>query len=230
LVGAAALFFLVFRPIRFYSDARLNFQPESAHNIPSERIGKVIQPQPRDSAGDADVSTERPIRLSVSPLPEDHAQSLPITEHQETERPDIAETATSLAGRIAETDPVDLPTPRPEANLPANPPLAAITGGVSRSNTNKPALLVYVPHGSLRAETNARSLSARVDVDLKMFDSESKSALPDDAVIKFSAEGNHTLARTVGKSLGDLGYRWRIENSSDLVAARRNMIEVWLPR
>ena len=213
LMGVAALL-LIFRP---------------THPILSERIGKVKQPQPSDGAGDADVATERPIRLSLSPLPEDHAQSLPITEHQETRRSDIAEAATSLAGSIAETDSVDLSTPRPEANLPANPPLAAITGGVSHSNPNK-ALLVYVPHSSLRAETNARSLLARINVDLTVFASESKSALPDDAVIKFSAESNHALARTVGKSLGDLGYRWRIENSSDLVAARRNFVEVWLPR
>jgi hypothetical protein len=90
--------------------------------------------------------------------------------------------------------------------------------------------MVYFPRGSLRAETNARGLAARVDTDLARTDFEAQSALPDDAVIKFSLASNHNLARAVGKSLGDLGYRWRIVNGSGPTEVHRNMIEVWLPR
>jgi len=171
----------------------------------------------------------------IAPLPEglakgDALQSPPIIEHQMTKPSGIAEAATSLDGSIAETKPVDLLTPRHEAGSLANPPLAAMTGDVSGSKTNKPALLVYFPRGSLRAETNARSLSARIDSNLTKSDFAAQSTLPDDAVIKFSEESNHTLARMVGKSLADLGYRWRIENNASPVGAHRNMIEVWLPR
>jgi hypothetical protein len=60
-------------------------------------------------------------------------------------------------------------------------------------------------------------------------DFKARTDLPDDAVIKFAEERNHALARMIGKSLGVLGYRWRIENTSSSVGSHRNMIEVWLP-
>jgi hypothetical protein len=168
--------------------------------------------------------------LTAANLDGMHVETPPIIEHQVTKRSGIAEAATSLDGSIAKTKPVDLLTPRHEAGSLANPALAAITGDVSGSKTNKPTLLVYFPRGSLRAETNARSLSARIDSNLAKSDLETQSILPDDAVIKFSEESNHTLARVVDKSLRDLGYRWRIENSASPVGAHRDMIEVWLPR
>jgi hypothetical protein len=235
LIGAAAMLYAS-RPTYVFSDARPDLPPEPGHPIKSNLPMKIgLQPQPRDGTGDTSVSTDKPISPSlIAPFPEGPAQGsplqpLPTIERQVTKRLGIAEAATSLKGSIAETKPVDLFTPRREAGSLANPPLAATTGDVSGSKTIKPALSVYFPRGSLRAESNARILSARIDSNLAKSDFKAQSTLPDDAVIKFSGESNHTLAGVVGKSLGDLGYRWRIENSSSPVEAR-NMIEVWLPR
>jgi hypothetical protein len=188
LMGAAALL-QASRPTHVYSDVRHGLPPDPGHRIQSDLTAKIVQPQPPEGTGGANVSTDKPINLFlIAPLPEGLAQgnalqSPPIIEHQMTKRSGIAEAATSLDGSIAETKPVDLLTPRHEAGSLANPPLAAMTGDVSGSKTNKPALLVYFPRGSLRAETNARSLSARIDSNLAKSDFEAQSSLPDDAVI-----------------------------------------------
>jgi hypothetical protein len=236
LMGAAAILYAS-RPTHVFSDARPDLAPEPDHPIQSNLTTKVgLQPQPPDGTGDTSIATDKPFNLSlIAPLPEGLAQGNPLQplwtiERQVTNRSGIAEAATSLDGSMAETKPVDLPAPKHEADSLASPPLAAMTGDVSGSKPNKPALVVYFPRGSLRAETNAQSLSARIISNFTKSDFEAQSTVPDDAVIKFSEESNHALARDVGKSLGDWGYRWRIENSSSPVGEHCNMIEVWLPR
>jgi hypothetical protein len=72
-------------------------------------------------------------------------------------------------------------------------------------------------------------LAARIGSNLTSSDFNAQTNLPNDAVIKFSEERNHALALMIGKSLGDSGYRWKIEKSSSSVGSHRNMIEVWLP-
>jgi hypothetical protein len=228
LMGAAAILHAS-RSTRVFSDARTALPPEPGRPIQSTLTTKIgLQPQPRVETGDTGVSTDKPINPSlIAPFPEGFAQghSLPpppIIEQQAA--------ATSLDGSITETKSVDLPTPKHDADSLASQPLAAMAGDVSDSKTDKPALVVYFPRGSLRAEANARSLSSRITTNLAKSDFEAQSDLPDDAIIKFSEESNHKLARLVGKSLGDSGYRWRIENASTPVGAHRNTIEVWLPR
>jgi hypothetical protein len=60
-------------------------------------------------------------------------------------------------------------------------------------------------------------------------DIQARTSLPDDTVINFSDKGNHERARMIGKSLGDSGYRWKIEKIPSPAGSYRNMIEVWLP-
>jgi hypothetical protein len=236
LMGAAVLL-CPSRPTHVFSDARPDLVPERGHPIQSNLTTKIgLQPHSRDGTGDTSVATNKPFNPSlIAPFPEGLAQgnpvqSSPAIEQQVTNRSGIAEAATSPAARITETKPVDLAAPKQEADSLARPPSAAMTDDISGSEPNKPALVVYYPRGSLRAKKNAQSLSARIQSDLTKSDFEAQSALPDDAVIKFSEESNHALARRIGKSLGDLGYRWRIENSPRPVGAPRNSIEVWLPR
>jgi hypothetical protein len=235
LTGAAAILYAS-RPIHVFSDARPDLAPEPDHQIQSNLTTKIgLQPQPRDGTGDTSVATDKPFNPSlIAPFPEGLAQGNPLqsppTIERQTNPSGIAEAATSLDGSLTETKPVDLPAPKHEADSPAGPPSAGMTGDVSGSEPSKPALVVYFPRGSSRAETNARSLSARIDSNFAKSDFEAQSTLTDDAVIKFSEEINHKLARVVGKSLGEWGYRWRIENSSSPARTRRNTIEVWLPR
>jgi hypothetical protein len=234
LMGAAALL-LASRPNLVSADVRPDLPHEPGYPIQLGLTAKIAQPL-RDGTGDTHVSTDKPINPSfITPFPEglpqgDPLQSPPIIEHQVADRPSLAKAATSLDGNIAATKPDDVIVPKHEADSPANPTSAALIGDVSGSKTNKPALMVYFPRGSLRAETNAENLAVRVDANLAKADFEAQSTLPDDAVIKYSGEGGHKLARVVGKSLGDFGYRWRIVNSSSPVGAHGSMIEVWLPR
>jgi hypothetical protein len=236
LMGAAAILYAT-RPTQVFSDARPDLAAEPSHPIQSNLTTKIgLQPQPRDETGDTGVAIDKRFNPSlIAPFPESLTQGnplqpLPTIEQQVTNRSSIAGAATSLDASIMETKPVDPPAPKHEADSLASPPLAGITGDVSGSKANKPSLVVYFLRGSSRAETNARSLSARINSNFANSDFEAQSALPDGAVIKFSDESNHELARVVGKSLGDRGYRWRIDNSSSPAGARRNMIEVWLPR
>jgi hypothetical protein len=97
------------------------------------------------------------------------------------------------------------------------PPAEAAAGG--------PDLRVYYPAGSSRAEASARNLTARIGSNVTNSDVRAESSPPDHAVIRFSGERDHTLARMIGRSLGDAGYRWTIENTR----SRSDTIEVWLP-
>jgi hypothetical protein len=211
--------------------------PEPGHPIQSNLSTKIgLQHHSRDGTDDTSVAIDKPFNPSpIAPFPEDLAQgnplqAVPAIERQVTNRSGIAEAATSLDGSITKTKPVNLPAPKNEADSLASPPLAAMTDDISGSKPNRPTLVVYFPRGSLRAESNARSLSARLNSNLEKSDFEAQSGLPDEAIIKFAEESNHALARVIGKSLGDLGYRWRIKYSSSPVGAPRNSIEVWLPR
>jgi hypothetical protein len=116
----------------------------------------------------------------------------------------------------------------PDADTVASSPPRA-EAEVAEPEAAKPLLCVYYLHGSSRAEANARSLAARVGPNLIGSEFKAETDLPDDAVIKFSEERNHAVARMIGKSLGDSGYRWKIEKARALIQSDRNIIEVWLP-
>jgi hypothetical protein len=100
----------------------------------------------------------------------------------------------------------------------------------AQSDSAEPVLRVYYPHGSSRAEATARTLFQRIDSSLAGSEFQAQADLPNEAVIGFSEEKNHALARVIGKSLGQAGYRWKIENASASSGSPRNIIEVWLPR
>jgi hypothetical protein len=236
LMGAAAILYAS-RPTHVFSDARPHLSPEPAHPIQSNPTAKIgLQPQPRDGTGDTSVATDKPSDPAlIAPFHGGFTQGnplqpLPTIERQVTNPSSVAEAAPSLDGNIGETKPVDLLAPKHESDSLANPNPAAVIGDVSGSKPNKPTLMVYFPRGSLRSETNARSLATRIEANFAKSDFEAQSALPDDAVIYFLEESSHNLARVVGKSLGDLGYRWRIVNGSSPAGVHRNMIEAWLPR
>jgi hypothetical protein len=124
---------------------------------------------------------------------------------------------------------IDLVAPPYQADALAGPSTTKTAAEAPESQAAKPALKIYYPYGSSRAETNARILSARIASTLASFDFQAQTNVPNDVVVKFSEEKNHALARIVGKSLGDLGYRWKIENSSGSAKSHHNLIEVWLP-
>lgn len=49
------------------------------------------------------------------------------------------------------------------------------------------------------------------------------------AVVKYTSERSHTLARSFGPLLTSMGYTWRIESGSSSAEPQRNTVEVWLP-
>jgi hypothetical protein len=129
----------------------------------------------------------------------------------------------------ARPDTIQPLAPGHEAEALAAPPPAGADPEVSEPETAKRFLLVHYPHGSPRGEATARNLSARIGSSVTSSDIQARTSLPDDAVIDFSDERNHELARMIGKSLGDSGYRWKIEKIPSPVGTHSNMIEVWLP-
>jgi hypothetical protein len=49
------------------------------------------------------------------------------------------------------------------------------------------------------------------------------------ATIKYFDAKDHASARAMGKSLQQLGYRWRIERATDRTGEPPAAIEVWMP-
>jgi hypothetical protein len=245
-MGGAAAFLHASRPPRGHPDAKphsalgmasVQPAPESAHLRQPALPPKIAQPQPPGGVAEVDIPAGRPANpASIRPTPEALSLSSPDpsepvrAERQVTDPPEIAEAATLPAAVTTQPKSIDFPAPRQEADASASPAPTRAAAEVPESEAAKPVLRVYYPHGSSRAEANARSLSARINSKLTSSDFEAQTNLPSDAVIKFSEERNHPLARVIGKSLGDSGYRWKIESTSSSVGSHRNMIEVWLPR
>jgi hypothetical protein len=119
--------------------------------------------------------------------------------------------------------------PSHEGNASAAPPPGTAKPEVSELETAKPALVVYYPYGSRRGEATVRNLTRRIGSEVTNSDIKAPTSFPDGAIIKFSEGRNHELARMIGKSLGDSGYRWRIEKILTRVGSHRSRIEVWLP-
>jgi hypothetical protein len=130
---------------------------------------------------------------------------------------------------VARPDTIEPLVPGHDADAIAAPPPVWAEPEVSELETGKPILLVYYPHRSRRGEATAQNLAALIGSEVRSSDIEAPASLPDNAMIKFSDERNHKLARMIGKSLGDSGYRWRIEKVPSPAGSHRNVIEVWLP-
>jgi hypothetical protein len=103
------------------------------------------------------------------------------------------------------------------------------------SESAKPTLWVYYPFGSTLAGESARNLAIRVGATITAADFRPQANLPRAAdlpkvaVIRFSEERNHSLARVIGNTVGALGYSWKIESAVNMSGAQRNTVEVWLP-
>ena len=236
-MGAAAAFLQALEP----PHGHLNVQPQP-NLVPAQLSHRdlprrIEQPQPPDGVVGLPTDTTaslapirpaepEPLSLSHPYLPEPV-----LAEQQSAASPDVAEVTTTPPPVVA-TQPksIDLLAPRHEADSLASPPPTRMAAEASESETAKPVLWAYYPRGSSRAEASARSLSARIGSNLTNSDFEAQTNLPNDAVIKFSEERNHALARMIGKSLGASGYKWKIENTSSSVGPHCNMVEVWLPR
>ena len=197
---------------------------------------KIAQPQPPESVAEVDAPTDRPVNPApIRPVPgapslsNPHPSAPALAEQSAADPPNLAEAPTPQAAVTTPPKSIEPVAPRREADALASPPPTVAAAEVSEPETAKPVLWVYYPQGSSRAEANARSLAARIGSNLTSSDFNARTNLPNDAVIKFSEERNHALARMIGKSLGDSGYRWKIENTSSSVGSHRNMIEVWLP-
>jgi hypothetical protein len=246
VMGAAAAFLQASGPPHVHPDAQPDsavgtalVQPASEPARLSQRDlpQKIVQPQPHEDVADVHVPTDRPVNpIPTRRVPEalslnDPRPSEPVpAEQQVANPPEIAEAATPSSDVTMRSKSIDLLAPRHETDALARRPLTRATAEVSESETAKPVLWVYYPYGSSRAEANARILLARIDSNFTGPDVEAQTNVPTDAVIKFSEERNHALARMIGRSLGDLGYRWKIENTSSSVGSGRNVIEIWLPR
>jgi hypothetical protein len=87
-------------------------------------------------------------------------------------------------------------------------------------------LRIYYSSRSPLAEDAARNLAVRVGASITKFDFQTQSQMPEVAVIRFSDERNHALARVIA---ADLEYSWRIEKVAGPGGLGRDTIEVWLP-
>jgi hypothetical protein len=56
-----------------------------------------------------------------------------------------------------------------------------------------------------------------------------QAGAPAVATIKYFDAKDHASARAMGKSLQQLGYRWRIERATDRTGEPPAAIEVWMP-
>jgi hypothetical protein len=212
-------------------------QPDLAFGTAIVRLAPEPNHLAQRDIVDGDIPTGRavnpaPIRSIPEALsPGNPYRSEPVrADRQMADSPDTAGAIAPTARMTLQPKSIDLLEQRYEADALASQPTMKTAAEVSESGAAKPVLRIYYPQGSSRAEANAQTLSARLDANLVSSDFQTSADLPTDAVIKFSTEKNHTLARMVGKSLGNWGYRWRIENNSGAIGSHPNMIEVWLPR
>jgi hypothetical protein len=245
VIGAAAAFLRASGPSHVRLDASpgsavgtalVQSAPEAAPSSQRALSPKIAQPQPPEGVAEGDAPTDRPVNPAPSrPVPGDlsldnpHPSAPALAEPSAADSPHVAEAPAPPAAVTTPPKSIEPVAPPREADSVASPPPTVAAAEVSESETAKPVLWVYYPQGSSRAEANARSLAARIGSELTSSDFEARTNLPNDAVIKFSEERNHALARMIGKSLGASGYRWKIENTSGSVGPHRNMIEVWLP-
>jgi hypothetical protein len=198
------------------SDVSPGVSPSQPHEAVTETEpapNLQVAPGSNGEALGAQASSNRP---SLAAAPERTA----------ADPPNVAEPTAPPAAR---PNPVGSPGPEHRADTVASPQSPGVAQATSESQTARPVLRVYYPKGSIRAEVNAWSLSVRSGSSFAGSDFMLQTNGSSDAVVKFSGERNHAVARLVGKYLGDAGYSWKIENTTGSADAQRNIIEVWLP-
>jgi hypothetical protein len=234
-IGVAVAFMLevgIYRSNLAAGPALVQSGPETAQ-ASQQDLPQVAEPRPPEAVAEDDVPSERP----ADPDPVLPSPGVPSLSELRPSEPEVAgeqagnsPSTAPPAAVTTQSEPVPVLVPLHEADAPASPPPIETTAKAVESEAAKPVLRVYYPLGSSRGEASARSLSARIGPNVTSSDFESQARVPDVAVIQFSDERNHALARMIGKSLGDSGYPWRIQNTPSSGGLQRNMIEVWLPR
>jgi hypothetical protein len=243
-IGAAAVFLKTPGPLSVHRDATHDAPagtasvqapepiPPSQSALPPENAHSGMA----ESAPEADAPTGGLVNLNRTPPADGVLSSRNAPPPGSTLPPQGAAASPDLAGPTAPPAAVaarpgiiEPLAPSHEADASAAPPPAEAKPEVSELETAKPVLLVYYPYGSRRGEATARSLARRIGSEVTSSDIKAQTSLPDGAIIKFSEKRNHELARMIGKSLGDSGYRWRIEKIPTRVGSHRSRIEVWLP-
>jgi hypothetical protein len=235
-IGAAAAFLRAPGP----SPARPDATPDSAAATASVRAPEPAPPgrsalpseTAHSHASDGAAEGDAPAGGPVNPDPTPPVPGVPpepaLAGQSAADPADITGPTAPPAAIATRPDPIKSRALRHEPDAVAAPPVRA-EAEVSEPETAKPVLLVYYPHGSRLGDATARSLATRIGSEVTSSDIKTPTSLPDDAMIVFSEERNHEFARMIGKSLGDSGYRWKIEKIPSPVGTHSNMIEVWLP-
>jgi hypothetical protein len=244
VMATAAAFLQVSGPSHVHPDSppkpAVGAAPVQPAPIPARSGQRVLppkawQPQPHEGVAENDPPTNGPVGPGPNhPVPgarswSNHPSEAAFAEQNAAELPNVAEANRPPAAVTAPPNSVEPSGPRHEADMAASPQSTRAAPDVSESEKAKPVLWVYYPRGSLRAEVNAWSLSVRTSSNFAHSDFKTQTNLPSDAVIKFSDERNHALARLIGKLLADAGYRWETQNATGSIYSHPNMIEVWLP-
>jgi len=143
------------------------------------------------------------------------------------------------ARAIPAQPPAPQPAPHPatdSATRDINAAIAAITAPKPQAEASKSPpnpdnavggdLSVHYLAGS---DAEARRLAAQLGSVFERRAIHTEAEVPRVAVIRFFQPSDHASARTVGKTLGDMGYTWRLENQSNAATGSPGTIEVWLP-
>ncbi len=93
----------------------------------------------------------------------------------------------------------------------------------------RPALLIHYPAGSALAEADAQRLAAQADPASQNSVVPAPAGASSVATIRYSDVKDHASAQALGKALQKLGYRWRIEKTSERAGEPPASVEVWMP-
>jgi hypothetical protein len=169
----------------------------------------------------------------------------------DTGRQSVAPADRQMARRpeLAGSDYVAPSQAAPEAGLRTTPWLSARADGILlqtrkedgvKSGASMPIaatqsltgleLTIHYSAKSISSGTEASRIAARLAPRFGMVETGEEAEVPETAIVRFFFSEDHSTARAVASILGELGYAWRIENSSSqLRRSGARVIEVWLP-
>ena len=121
---------------------------------------------------------------------------------------------------------------RPEPDPPAPPtPSIQAPGAPASADAPRPRLVLVVhPARAEGSAAIANRLAAQSGLAPDQVDVGTVADARSEAIIRFYAANDHSLARRIGKELARMGYSWRIENfAARASAAKDQAIDVFLP-
>jgi hypothetical protein len=236
VTGVAGAILQIFGPARVQQD-NANRPAQSSGPMPSgpqaAPPATAAQPQPAQAA--ADVNTAKPLptyrplgRVPAAPAPNNAVPSGSATTRQGVDSPQKTPTAAVPAAVDATRPDVAKTVAPPRAQAVVNEPESA-AGAASISDAGPPSLSIIYQLGSGPAEDSARSLKAQMGSNVTSVDLSPRPDVPKVAVIRYSQERHHALARSIGPLLTNMGYTWKIESAASSTDSARGMIEVSLP-